>query len=129
MAWVFLCLNIHCPVRNGVPGVSPSRRTAAQAVQQADAKDRIRTARSVRATGPTLIVGGLGLLVRPETWRRPFATSLSGVLGLTCLVLGPVAFAVGSALLRRATARAQANPVTAEIFSQMEAEDRNETPT
>jgi hypothetical protein len=109
------------------------RRTVAEAIAQADAKDRIRTAIGVRGSGVGLLLLGLSLLIRPSTWGPflqavgvrihggpSFTLSLPAVVGIIAIGLSPFAFATGQWLLTRATAAARGNPMTAPIFEQPE---------
>jgi hypothetical protein len=111
----------------------PHRRTAAEAVLQADAKASLRDARAVRAAGYSLVTFGVYMLARRSTWSAyhqavavnihggpRFTLSVAALVGVVALVAGPVAIVVGQLLLKRATAAAWRNPVTARIFSQMD---------
>ncbi|MEO8621261.1 MAG: hypothetical protein ABI625_09370 [bacterium] len=111
----------------------PHRRTVAEALAQADAKERIRTARGVRAAGFSLLVVGIGFLTRPSTWRPynqavrvhihggpSFTLSFAAVAGVLAAVISPVVIAAGQWLLRRATSAARNDPVTASILDQRE---------
>jgi hypothetical protein len=108
---------------------APQRRTVEEAIAQADAKDRIRTASSVRSTGVAVAVLGASLLSRPRAARSlsqainavihhgpSVALATSAVFGLIAIIAGPVTIVAGIWLLRRANAAARANPVTAVIF-------------
>jgi hypothetical protein len=112
---------------------STLKRTAAEAVQQADAKDRVRTARAVRTGGYVLTLLGLWLATKPSEWRANrqavgvnihggphFTLSFGALFGIASIVLGPVVAVVGHLLLKRATAAALRNPVTAQIFTTMD---------
>lgn len=109
------------------------RRTVEEAIAQADAKERIRTARSVRATGIAFLVGGFGLLTRSSTWRPynqairvhihggpTFTLSFAALAGGIAVILGPFVIATGLWLVRRATIAASSNPVTAMILDDLE---------
>jgi hypothetical protein len=109
------------------------RRTVEEAIAQADAKERIRTARCVRAAGITLLILGVGLLTRPSTWRaynqavgvhihggRSFTLSFAALAGGLALVISPVVIATGQWLVGRATRAATNDPVTAPILTELE---------
>jgi hypothetical protein len=106
-------------------------RTAAEAVAQADAKYRIRAARGVRFSGGACLAFGIALLIRRSTWTRfsqafaftrsdgsTFSLSLGAVIGFIAIALGLVLVGAGFLLLRRAIARARANPVTASVIGE-----------
>jgi len=107
------------------------QRTVEEAIAQANAKERIRSALGVRAAGVTATGLGVMLLLRFRTWRPieqavsvhvhggPSLTlSLAAIIGAGAVVAGPIIGVVGHWLLRRATTAARANPVTAGIFDQ-----------
>jgi hypothetical protein len=108
------------------------RRTAAEAVAQADAKYRIRVARGLRHTGLVVSLVGVWVLVRPRTWAPvsrtimiarpggglPWALSVLAVIGFVTLVGGPVLSAIGEILLRRAVAAARGNPITSGVVDE-----------
>jgi len=111
----------------------PHRRTVAEAIAQADAKERIRTARGVRGTGLTLLVVGVGLLIRPSSWRPysqavgvhihhgpSFTLSFAAIFGGLAAAIGPFVIATGQWLLRRAIRAARNDPITAPILDQAE---------
>ena len=96
---------------------------------QADAKDRIRTARALRASGAGLAGLGVALLTRYGTWRPSgeavliqihggpsFALSLTACFGILAVLAGPLVFAVGHWRLARAIKAAESNPITAPII-------------
>jgi drug/metabolite transporter (DMT)-like permease len=114
-------------------GAQPHRRTVAEAIAQADAKDRVRTARGVRGGGIGLAMIGVALLTRPSTWRPysqavgvhihggpSFTLSFQAVLGILAVVVGPFVIAAGHWLLIRAIDAARRDPITAPIFDQTE---------
>lgn len=106
------------------------RRTAAEAVVQAEAKARIRAARNVRRTGFWLPLLGAGLIVRP--WWSVFSLGVgihihdgpsfvvaAPVLLGVCLVLAsPFVIVTGGVMLRRALAAARNDPVAAQVLDQ-----------
>ncbi len=110
----------------------PKGRTVEEARAQADAKYRIRTAVHLRRIGLAMAVSGGYLLIRNRETERLIWGSVdihlhgrptlplawSAVVGLTLLVLGPLASATGYWLEARAVRIARSNPVTAQIFSQ-----------
>jgi hypothetical protein len=123
----------------GVPDPSSKppahRRTLEEALAQADAKERIRNARGVRAVGQMVFVIGVYLLSRWSRWHhynsigfggtilrvgihhwRSFDLSLGQVIGIPCLIAGPIMMLVGARLLERANQAALRNPVTMSIF-------------
>jgi hypothetical protein len=103
------------------------RRTAEEAVAQADAKARIRTAMGVRTGGVGLLLAGLGALARSSRRylfyhharfpiRAGHSSSLPyAIFGLGAVVLSPFVIVAGQLLLTRAIAAARGNPVTAEV--------------
>jgi hypothetical protein len=110
---------------------SPPRRTVAEAIAQADAKERIRTARNVRRTGLTLFGFAVLFLVNPRrsllyslivTVRPPggrsFLLPLPVILGGLAGVLSPFVLATGQWMLRRATNAARNDPITAPVLDQ-----------
>ena len=112
---------------------TPKGRTADEAIVQADAKYRIRTAVHVRRAGLAMTVYGGYTLFRMRTavdrlfwgsvrvhtpgWRT-FDLPWNAVVAIGLLVLGPLTSAAGYWLEARAVRRARSNAVTAEIFSQ-----------
>lgn len=109
----------------------PHRRTVADAIAQADAKERIRTARNVRRTGVALLgcavlvlihpthslLYEIGVEVHPQAGRSfmlPFVMVLGGLAG----ALSPFVIATGQWMLRRATSAARNDPITASILDQ-----------
>lgn len=109
----------------------PHRRTVEEAIAQANAKQRIRDARGMRATGVGLLASGAGLLIHPSTWRPynqmlgvhihggpSFTLSLSAIVGGFAIVIGPILFAAGRRRLRRALDAAAGDPMTAPILTQ-----------
>jgi hypothetical protein len=109
------------------------RRTVEEAVARGDARERIRTAQGVRATGLTLLAGGIGLLSRTSTWRPynqalgihihggpSFTLSFTALAGGLALVISPMLIVTGQLLLSRATIAAAENPVTATILDEPE---------
>lgn len=107
-----------------------SRRTAAEAIVQADARERIRTARSVRQAGYGFLVISLEFLAGSGAWRPEnqflavhihggpsFTLSVSALIGILALAAGPIAIVTGSVLLRRATDAARRSPVTAQVLA------------
>lgn len=114
------------------PAVVP-RRTVEEAIARGDVRERIRTARGVRATGLTLLAGGLGMLSRTSTWRPynqalgihvhggpSFTLSFAALAGGIAVVVSPIVIATGQLLLSRATVAAAENPVTATILDEPE---------
>jgi hypothetical protein len=108
----------------------PHRRTVEEAIAQANAKERIRNARGVRAAGGAIFVGGLGLLARPSSWSPyhqilgvhihggpSFTLSLSASVGILAVIIGPILYAAGRVLVRRAIDAAERDPVTAPILN------------
>ena len=106
-------------------------RTVEEAIARGSARERIRTARGVRAIGVTLLVGGLGLLSRVSTWGRysqavgvhvhggpSFTLSFAAIAGGVAVVAGPIAIGIGQWLVNRATVAAGENPVTASILDE-----------
>jgi hypothetical protein len=106
-------------------------RTAAEAVAQADAKYRIRAARGLRLSGGLTVGFGASLLLRRSTWasysqafafRRTdgstLSLSLGAVIAFMAIPLGLILIAAGFLLLRRAIAKARANPITAGVISE-----------
>jgi hypothetical protein len=105
-------------------------RTAAEAVAQADAKYRIRAARGLRFTGGLTLAFGIALIGRSPwarysqafAFRRPdgstFSLSLGAVIGFIAIPLGLILMAAGYVLLRRAIAKARANPITAGVIDE-----------
>ncbi len=109
----------------------PHRRTAVEAVAQANAKERLRTARWVRGASGALFFGGLSALGRRYTWwpshqvlgvhvhgGPTFTLSLEAILGLLAIAISPIVFAVGNVLLTRATRAIASDPVTAVVLSE-----------
>lgn len=111
----------------------PHRRTVAEAIAQADAKERIRTARNVRRAGVALFGLAIVLLIHPthsllydltidvhphggRSIMLPFAVIAGGLAGL----LSPFVIATGQWMLRRATNAARNDPITAPILDQRE---------
>ena len=109
------------------------RRTVAEAIAQADAKERIRTARNVRRAGVSLVGLAIVLLIHPkrsllydlavdvhahggQSFRLSFAVMLGAVAG----VLSPFVIATGQWMLRRAISAARNDPVTATILDPRE---------
>ena len=105
------------------------RRTAEEAVMQADAKDRIRTARSLRASGAGLAGFGVASLTWSGTWSPSsqavliqihggpsFTLSFTALLGILAVVVGPLVVAVAHWRLARAIKAAESNPITAPII-------------
>jgi len=107
-------------------------RSAAVAIAQADAKERIRTARNVRRTGAALFGMAIVILVQPRRsllYELGVDVNLHGgrsfmpflvVLGAVVGVASPFVVAIGHLMLRRATSAARNNPVTAPILDQGE---------
>jgi hypothetical protein len=117
-----------------LPPPLPHRRTVEEAIAQADAKERIRTAQGVRGAGLTCFVIGLGLLARPRTWRPDdqavgvhvhggpsFTLSFAAIIDVLAVVVSPVLIATGQWLLRRAMSAAANDPITAPILKQLDA--------
>ena len=111
----------------------PHRRTVAEAIAQADAKERIRTSLGVRGAGFALLFFGIGLLTRWSSWRPynqavrvhihggpSFTLSFAAIVGGFAAVAGPFAIVTGQLLLRRATSLARNDPITAPILDQPE---------
>jgi hypothetical protein len=109
----------------------PHQRTVEEAILQADAKDRVRTARHVRRAGLTIAAGGLYLLSR-VWWRAlyyqrlqvhvhggpTYVLNVYSVVGIGCVIVGPIIALVGHWLEQRALQAARSNPITAVIFRQ-----------
>ena len=106
-------------------------RTAAEAVAHADAKYSIRAARGLRFSGGMTVVFGITLLIRRSTWVRyghafsftradgsTLSLSLGAVIGIIAIPLGLILMAAGFLWLRRAIAKARANPVTAGVIGE-----------
>lgn len=123
-------------MRNEYSATNPKRRTAAQAIAQADAKFRISCAISIRGTGVAMIVAGTMMLSRPSAWGRghqavrihfgnvgPFVVSLAAIIGTCALILGPLIAAFGHWRVRRAIDAARADPVTASVLDQPASSD------
>jgi hypothetical protein len=109
------------------------RLTVDEAIARGNTRERIRTARGVRATGLTLLAGGIGLLSRTRTWRPynqalgihihggpSFTLSFAALAGGMAVVVSPILIAIGQLLLNRATVAAAENPVTATILNEPE---------
>ena len=109
----------------------PHQRTVEEAILQADAKDRVRSARQIRHAGLGIAASGLFLFSR--IWKRSiFFPSLQvhvhggptfvlndyAMAGIVCLVVGPIVAITGQWLEQRALRAARSNPITAVIFSQ-----------
>jgi hypothetical protein len=108
---------------------SPHRRTAEEAVAQANAKERIRNARGLCATGGVMLLVGVRLLSRWRTWSPyhqalgvhihggpSFTLSLGAIGGAFALVVGPLVFLAGRLRLRGAMDTAARDPITAPIL-------------
>lgn len=115
------------PIKAG----APRSRTAAEAVAQADAKYRIRAARGMRFGGNITIIFGVTRLLRRSAWAsynqtfsftRPdgsrFSMSLEALVWFGAIAVGAIVSLVGFILLRRAVARARANPTTAGVIGE-----------
>jgi len=109
----------------------PHQRTVEEAILQANAKDRVRTARQIRRGGLAIAAGGAYLLSR--IWWRSFGVprvqvhvhggptfilDVYTIVGIGCLVAGPIVAVAGHWMEQRALRAARSNPITAVIFGQ-----------
>lgn len=107
----------------------PRRRTAADAIVEADVRFRLQTAVSARYTGLGLAVYGAILLLRPKTWviwRRvvrielasipEFAVSYAALAGLGLLVTGSAVMLISHRWLTRKIADVRNDPKTAAVL-------------
>jgi hypothetical protein len=106
------------------PAPAPAhRRTAEEAIAQANAKERIRNARGMRAMGIWMLLVGISLLTRRSTWRPynqllgvhihggpSFRLSLGAIVGMLAVVVSPILFVAGRLRLRRALGAAARDP-------------------
>jgi len=109
----------------------PHQRTVEEAILQADAKDRVRTARQIRRAGLASAAGGLYLLSR-VWWRSfyyprlqlhvhggpTFVLNVYAIVGIGCVGVGAIVAITGHWLEQRALQAARSNPITAVIFGQ-----------
>jgi hypothetical protein len=104
-----------------------------RAIARADAKDRIRTATTIRQTGAGVTIAAVGVLARASIgnswlpsihgfdngfWHGVVTMSLTILAGIVGLAIGPLVFGAGHLLLRRARDAAARDPVTAIVIDQ-----------
>ena len=95
-------------------GLGPGKRTARDAVAEANALESARRAQRVRGYGVGAVVGGGFLLLRPFTWAPieaairvhlhsgpTFTLSFAAILGIAGVIGGAISVAVGQVLIHR----------------------------